>query len=156
MAQAKKGDRVRIDFTGTIEDGTVIDTTAGEEHTECGSDDCGCEKGPMEVAIGEEQFFLQIEEALVGMAVGDKKTVTIPAEDAFGEYDADRVFTVERKQFPKDINPEVGQELELIAEDDESIGVTVVEANDESVTLDANHPLAGEELNYEFELVEIL
>ena len=122
----------------------------------CGSDECGCEKGPMEVAIGEEQFFLQIEEALVGMAVGDKKTVTIPAEDAFGEYDADRVFTVERKQFPKDINPEVGQELELIAEDDESIGVTVVDANDESVTLDANHPLAGEELNYEFELVEIL
>lgn len=155
MTQAKKGDRVRIDFNGKLEDGTVFDSTAPEDG-ECGCDDGDCEEGPMELTIGEEEFFLQIEEALVGMAPGEKKTVVIPAEDAFGEYDAEAVFTVERNQFPENINPQVGQELELTGEDDESFGVTVTEVDEKGVTLDANHPLAGQNLTYEFELVEIL
>jgi len=159
MAQAKKGDRVKINFTGTLEDGTIFDTTLDEgdcSSDDCASDDCGCEAGPMELVIGEEEFFLQIEDALVGMAPGEKKTVVIPSEDAFGEYDEEEVFTVERAQIPDDIYPEVGQELELTGEEDESIVVTVVEVSEEGITLDANHPLAGEDLTYEFELVEIL
>ncbi len=154
MAQVKKGDRVRINFTGTLEDGTVFDSTLNEG--DCGCDDCGCDEGPMELTLGEEEFFQQIEEALIGMAPGEKKTVVIPAEEAFGEYDEEKVFAVERSQFPEDITPEFGQELEFAGEDGESYPVTVVEVDDATVTLDANHPLAGEALAYEFELLEIL
>ncbi|HEX9873028.1 MAG TPA: peptidylprolyl isomerase [Deferrimonas sp.] len=157
MAQVKKGDRVRIHFTGTLEDGTVFDSTLNDDEGDCGCDDCGCEEaGPMELTLGEEEFFLQIEEALIGMSPGEKKSVIIPAEEAFGEYDEEKVFAVERSQFPSDITPEFGQELEFSDDDDETYPVTVVEVDDATVTLDANHPLAGENLTYEFELLEIL
>jgi peptidylprolyl isomerase len=155
MTQAKKGDRVKINFTGKLDDGTIFDTTlASGEH---GCEDCSCEEsGPMEITIGEEEFFVQIEEALVGMAPGEKKTVSISTEDAFGDYDEEKVFTVAREELPADLKPEIGQELELTGEDDESLGVSVVDMDDESITFDANHPLAGEDLTFELELVEIL
>jgi len=159
MAQAKKGDRVAINFTGTLEDGTVFDTTFDDgecSSDECESDECGCETGPMELVLGEEEFFPLIEEALIGMAPGEKKTVVIPSEEAFGEYDEEQVFSVGRGDVPDHIHPEVGQELELTGEDDESVIVTVTEVTDEGLTLDANHPLAGEDLTFEVELVEIL
>jgi peptidylprolyl isomerase len=110
----------------------------------------------MTLKIGGDDFFVPIEEALVGMAVGDRKTVVISAEDAFGEYDQERVFTVERSMFPDDVDPEVGHQFEIVGEDDEGMLVTVVAIDGENVSLDSNHPLAGEELIYEFELVEIL
>jgi peptidylprolyl isomerase len=166
MAQAKKGDRVKIDYTGTLEDGTVFDSTLEEEecsHDDCSTDECdsgdcgcGCETGPMELTIGAGEFFPRIDEALVGMAPGEQKTVTIPAADAFGEYDEEKVFTVPRGDLPEDLTPQVGDELVLSDENDESIGVVVVEVNDAGVTFDANHPLAGEDLTFTFELVEIL
>jgi peptidylprolyl isomerase len=164
MATAKKGDKVVINYTGTLEDGSVFDTTIKETgccddtDADCGCDDdgCGCETGPMELTIGAEDFFSQIEEALVGMAVGEKKTVTIPAEDAFGEYDEDEVFSISRDQLTGDIVPEVGMELELTGDDDEPVEVTVVEVTDDTLTVDANHPLAGEDITYEIELLEIL
>jgi peptidylprolyl isomerase len=159
MAQAKKGDRVAINFTGTLEDGTVFDTTFADDDCssdECGTDDCGCETGPMELIIGEEEFFPLVEEALIGMAPGEKKTVVIPSEEAFGEYDEEQVFSIKRSEVPDHIHPEEGQELELTGEDDESVIVTVVEVTGEEITLDANHPLAGEDLSFEVELVEIL
>jgi peptidylprolyl isomerase len=162
MATAKKGDKVIINYTGTLEDGSVFDTTIKEtgccEDDDCGCDDdgCGCETGPMELTIGAEDFFSQIEDALVGMAPGEKKTVTIPAEDAFGEYDEEEVFSISREQLTGDIVPEVGMELELTGDDDEPVEVTVVEVTDETLTVDANHPLAGEDITYEVELLEIL
>ena len=167
MATAKKGDQVIINYTGTLEDGSVFDTTIKEtggcSDDDCGcSDDgcdddgCGCETGPMHLTIGAEDFFPQIEEALIGMAVGEKKTVTIPAEDAFGEYDEDEVFSISREQLTGDIVPEVGMELELTGDDDEPVEVTVVEVTEETLTVDANHPLAGEDITYEIELLEIL
>jgi peptidylprolyl isomerase len=167
MATAKKGDKVRINYTGTLEDGSVFDTTIKEsgccEDDDCGCDDegceddgCGCESGPMELTIGEEDFFAQVEEALIGMAPGEKKTVTIPAEDAFGEYDEEEVFSISREQLTGDIVPEVGMELELTGDDDEPVEVTVVEVTEETLTVDANHPLAGEDITYEIELLEIL
>lgn len=159
MAQVKKGDRVAINFTGTLEDGTVFDTTFAEEDCSsdaCGSDECGCETGPMELVVGEEEFFSQIDEALIGMSPGEKKIVAIPAEEAFGDYDEDQVFSVGRGDVPDHIHPEVGQELELTGENDESIIVTVIEVGDDEITLDANHPLAGEDLSFEVELVGIL
>lgn len=165
MATAKKGDKVKINYTGTLEDGSVFDTTIKEGDTgccdddaDCGCDDdgCGCESGPMELTLGNEDFFTQVEEALVGMAPGEKKTVTIPAEDAFGEYDEEEVFSISREQLTGDIVPEVGMELELTGDDDEPVEVTVVEVTDDTLTVDANHPLAGEDITYEIELLEIL
>ncbi len=166
MAQAQKGDRVRIDYTGTLEDGTIFDSTLeGDccEDGQCSTDSCedeGCdcgESGPMELTIGNEDFFPQIEEALIGMAPGEKKTVVIPAAEAFGEYDQERVFTVPRADLPDDMPVEVGEELVLTGEGDEDeLAVTVVEASAESVTFDANHPLAGENLTFAITLNEIL
>jgi peptidylprolyl isomerase len=161
MVLAKKGDTVRIDYTGTLEDGTVFDSTL--EAADCGSDDCceddcGCggEPGPIELTIGVGTFFPLIEEALIGMASGEKKTVTIPAAEAFGEYDDDMVFIVPRSELPADLKPAVGDELLLSGDDDEEIEVTVTDADDASVTFDANHPLAGEDLTFDIALVEIL
>jgi peptidylprolyl isomerase len=166
MATAKKGDKVKINYTGTLEDGSIFDTTLDEhghsdcceEGSDCGCDDdgCGCESGAMELTIGNEDFFPQIEEALVGMAPGEKKTIVIPAEDAFGEYDEEEVFAISREQLTGDIVPEVGMELELSGDDDEVVEVTVVEVKEESITVDANHPLAGEDITYEIELLQIL
>lgn len=159
MKKVQQGDRVSIDYTGKLEDGTIFDSTLemeGCESDDCTDEECGCEAGPMELVIGEGDFFEQVESALIGMAPGDKKTITIPVEDAFGEYDEERVFTVPRADLPDTLVPEVGQELVLTGEDDESLEVVVIEVSDDSVTFDANHPLAGEEVTYEIELREIL
>ena len=162
MATVKQGDKVRINYTGKLEDGSIFDTTIKEagccdDDSDCCDDDgCGCESGPMEMTLGNEDFFLQVEEALIGMAPGEKKTVVIPAEDAFGEYDEDEVFSISREQLTGDIVPEVGMELELTGDDDEPVEVVVVEVSDDTITVDANHPLAGENITYEIELLEIL
>lgn len=166
MAQAKKGDKVKIDYVGKLEDGTVIDST---QPFECADDNCGCtpdhdpdecgcgeESGPMELILGAGDFFELIEDALIGMAPGEKKSVVIPAEEAFGEYDEEQVFTIDRSELPADLQPEVGAGLVLTDENDESIEVTVIEANENSVTFDANHPLAGQNLTFDIELLEIL
>ncbi len=166
MAQTQKGDKVRIDYTGRLEDGTVFDSTL--EEVSCGTDDCdtdehdsgdcgcGCDSGPRELTVGAAELFPQIDEALIGMSPGERKTFTIPAADAFGEYDDEKVFTVPRTDLPEGLAPEVGDELILTNEDDEELGVAVVEVTGDSVTFDANHPLAGEALTYEILLVEIL
>lgn len=166
MAQAKSGDKVRIDLVGTLDDGTVFQSTLDSDECDddgCGCDDahaadegCGCGCGPLDVQIGSGDIFPQIEEALIGMAPGDTRSVTIAAADAFGEYDDDNVVTIPRTQLPDDLNPEVGEELVLTGDDDEHFGVTVVEVNAESVTFDSNHPLAGEDLTFEITLREIV
>jgi peptidylprolyl isomerase len=163
MAQVKKGDRVKIKFTGKLEDGTIFDSTSGDHHADehqCGCDDCGCEETceetPFEMVVGEEEFFVQVEEALIGMAPGDKKTINIASDDAFGDYDEECVFTIERSELPDDMQPEIGQEVEMTDEDDQSVVVTVVEVTDTTITFDANHPLAGEDLTFDIELVEIV
>lgn len=154
MAQVKKGDRVKIAYTGTLQDGTVFDST--HDGGDCGSDDCGCAGGPRELVVGDGEFLPRIEEELVGMAPGEKKTVVVPAEEALGEYDEENVFTIPRQNLPGDLNPEVGDQIVLVNEDNEELPVTVVEVDGENITFDSNHPLAGEDLTFEFELVEIL
>jgi peptidylprolyl isomerase len=157
MAQAKEADKVTINFIGKIADGTIIDSTYPDpEHDSCSDDECGHEHGPMELTIGEEELYPKLEAALIGMQVGEKKTVVIGPDDAFGEYDPENVFSVKRSEFPDDITPEVGMGLEVTGEDDELYMVTIIEITDEEISLDTNHPLAGEELTYECELVEIL
>jgi peptidylprolyl isomerase len=168
MAQAEKGNTVTINFTGKLDDGTIFDSTL--EDTECSEDECcddGCEDddecgcgghagGPMTFILGEEILFPQIDAAIVGMAPGDKKTVKIAAVDAFGEYDKEKVFTVPRSELPEDLIPEVGDELSLSNEEDEELEVVVLETTADQVTFDANHPLAGENVTFEIELVSIL
>jgi peptidylprolyl isomerase len=170
MAQAKNGDKVRIDYTGMLEDGTVFDSTRESEDCEsedcktddCKTEDCGCgcegegEHGPRELVIGKGEFLPAIEEALIGMSVGEKKKVIVPADDAFGEYDEERVFTIPRSDLPEDLKPEVGDEIVLVNENDEELAVLVVEVSDEEINFDANHPLAGEDVTFEIELVEIV
>lgn len=165
MAQAKNGDTITINYTGTLDDGTVFDSTlegidCGDEECsvdDCGDDECGCghESGPMTFVLGQAILFPLIDEAIVGMAPGEKKKIRIPAADAFGEYDKERVFTVPRADLPEDLVPEVGDELVLSNEDDEELGVTVLETTADEVTFDGNHPLAGEDLTFEVELVSI-
>lgn len=170
MATAKKGDSVLFNYTGTLEDGTIFDSTFEEEGSgedcgsedcdsgECDSDDCGCghETGPMKIVLGSEEFFPAIEEALVGMGKGEKKTIVIPSAEAFGEFDDTKLFTVPVSDLPEDFEAEEGDELILSGDDDEEMGVTVVEKTAEGITFDANHPLAGNDLTFELELVEIL
>ncbi len=154
MAKVKKGDRVKIVYTGTLQDGTVFDTT--HESGECSTENCGCAEGPMELVVGDGEFLPRIEEELIGMAPGEKKTVTIQAEDALGEYDEENVFSIQRTDLPSDLKPDVGDQIVLINEENEQLPVTVVEVTDDSITFDSNHPLAGEDLTFDFELVEIL
>lgn len=151
MAQAKQGDKVKVNFTGTLDDGTVFDSTE-----ECHDDDCGCSSGPMEFTIGGDEVFAAFEQAVIGLAPGESRTVKIPAAQAYGEWDEEMLATVERSEMPEDLDPEVGQVLEVTNDDGEAFPVTVTEITDTSVTLDANHPLAGKDLNFTIELVEIL
>lgn len=165
MSKAKQGDAVLFNYTGTLDDGTVFDSTFEEDCSsddcsseECSTDDCGCghETGPMKIVLGAGEFFPAIETALEGMAKGEKKTIVIPAAEAFGEFDDTKLFTVPLADLPEDFEAEEGDELILSGEDDEEIGVTVVEKTAAEITFDANHPLAGNDLTFELELVDIL
>ncbi len=151
MAQAKTGDRVKISFTGRLADGEIFDSTE-----ECHSDGCGCGAGPLEFVIGDDEIIAGLNDAVIGMQPGEKKTVLIPAEQGYGNFDEDLVMVIERSDLPEDLKPEVGDTLGITDEDDEEYPVTVVEVTDTTVSLDANHPLAGEELSIELELLEIL
>lgn len=156
MAQVKEADTVVINFIGKLEDGSIIDSTYPDPEDSCSDDDCGHDHGPMELTLGEGDMYEPLEAALIGMKVGEKKTVVISTDDAFGDYDPEDIFKVSRSELPPEITPEVGLTMEVAGEDEEPYMVTIIEVTDEEVTLDANHPLAGEELTYEFELVEIL
>jgi peptidylprolyl isomerase len=157
VAQVKKSDRVSINFTGKLADGTLIDSTYPDsEESSCEHDNCSHDHGPYEFTLGNGEFFPSIEEALIGMKVGDKKVVVIAAEDAFGNYDPENVYQVERSELPEGLVPEVGMELEVGDDEDDAYSVTIIHVDDKEITLDANHPLAGQELTYEFELVAIL
>ncbi len=157
MTQVKSADKVTINFIGKLADGTIIDSTYPDpEKDSCNDGDCCHAHGPMELTVGEGDFYTPIEAALIGMQVGEKKILVITPDDAFGDYDPENVFSIKRSELPEDITPEVGMELEVSGDDDDFYMVTIVEVSDEEIGLDTNHPLAGEELTYEFELVEIL
>lgn len=142
MAKIKEGDTVKVHYTGKIEDGTVFDTSK--------------EREPLEFTIGEGKLIPGFEKAVVGMDVGDSNTVTIPTEEAYGEKRDDMVVDVERNQIPEDITPEVGQQLQIQQKDGGAIPVVITDVTDETVKLDANHPLAGQELTFEIEVVEVV
>ena len=166
MAQAKTGDKVKVHYTGTLEDGSIFDTSEGfvdqcrdDRCGDEGSDGCGCgsqETGPLEFVIGENKLIPKFEEAVIGLEVGQSVKVSIPADDAYGQRADEMVAVLERSEIPADINPEPGQQMEVIMQDGSPMPVLVTEVTDTSITLDANHPLAGYDLNFEIRLVEIL
>jgi peptidylprolyl isomerase len=170
MAQAKTGDKVKVHYTGTLEDGSVFDTSEGpieqpNDHScGCGSkkendDGCGCgsgASGPMEFVIGAGQLIPKFEAAVIGLEPGQSITVLIPADDAYGQRAEEMVAVIERSEIPSDINPEPGHQMEVILEDGSPLPVLVTEVTDTTITLDGNHPLAGRDLTFAIRLVEIL
>lgn len=149
MAKAKTGDKVKVHYTGRLDDGTIFDSS------ECKSDDCGCDSEPLEFTIGEGQLIPRFEEAVVDMEIGDSKTVNISAEDAYGPHMEQLVAVLDRSEIPESIKPELGQQLEVTLQNGQAMPVMVTEVTDSTVTLDANHPLAGQNLTFDIRLVEI-
>jgi len=142
LATIKEGDTIKVHYTGTIADGTVFDSSK--------------EREPLEFTIGEGKLIPGFEKAVVGMAVGDTSKVTIPSDEAYGEKREDMVIDVDKGQIPPDIKPEVGQQLQVQQKDGGAIPVVITEITDETVQLDANHPLAGQDLTFEIEVVEVV
>lgn len=138
---AQQDDTVRIHFVGKLKDGTIIDATE--------------ENDPLEFRIGSAGIFQPIEDAVVGMEVGETKTAEIPAEEAFGPFQNDKVVEVPKEQFNADAEPEAGQRFRLTGEQGDMI-VTVVDVGDTNLTIDTNHPLAGKDLIFEIKLLEIV
>ena len=140
-AEAKNGDIVQVDYTGTLEDGTVFDTSVGGE--------------PLEFTLGEGRMIPKFEEAVLGMKIGESKTVTILADDAYGQYRDDMVVVVNREDLPAGLDPEVGEQLQGPRPDGGTGICTVTNVTDTTVTVDFNPPLAGKNLTFEIELVSI-
>jgi peptidylprolyl isomerase len=140
MQHAQAGDTVRIHYTGTLHDGTVFDSSRDGD--------------PLEFVLGKGQVISGVNDAVTGMTVGEEKKVTVAAEDAYGPHREDLTLRVGREQFPNDIEPTVGQRLQM-SRAGQVFRVTVQEVADDAVVLDANHPLAGEDLTFEVELVGI-
>jgi peptidylprolyl isomerase len=141
MTQAKKGNKVKVKYTGKLVDGTTFDSSEGRE--------------PLEVVLGSGMVIAGFDGALTGMAVGEKKTVIIPAEQAYGLHDPKMVMEVPIEQVPPDFTPEVGQKLEVGGANGELMMVVVKEITETHIYLDANPPLAGQELTFDLELVAI-
>lgn len=150
MAQAKAGDRVKVHYTGRLDDGTVFDSS------ECAEDDCGCGHGPLEFTIGAGEVIPGFDAGVTGLSVGESKSIHIPVEDAYGERMEEMVAVVPRGDLPPEMKPEVGMQLEVTQEDGQVFQVMVTEVTDETITIDANHPLAGRPLNFDLKLIEIL
>lgn len=141
MSTPQTGQTVKVHYTGTLEDGTQFDSSAGRD--------------PLEFTMGEGQVIPGFEQALSDMEIGDTKTVNIPAEEAYGPHQPELVQQVAREQIPTDIELAVGVQLQAQGPEGQVFRLVVTELDDANVTLDGNHPLAGKALTFELELVEI-
>lgn len=141
MTQVKPGDTVRLHYTGTLSDGSTFDSSRGRD--------------PLEFTVGSGQIIPGLDRAIPGMSVGDTKLVQIAAEDAYGHPDPEARQTVPRGDIPAEIPLDVGTQLQVQTPTGQVIPVTVAEVTDQTVTLDANHALAGKDLTFDIELVAI-
>ena len=142
MAEAKSGDTVRIHYTGTLADGSTFDSSVGRD--------------PLEFTLGSGQVVPGFDKAVDGMSVGEEKTTVIAPADAYGESHEGNVQAFPRDKFPDDIPLEIGTQLQMSMPDGNPIMLTISEVGEDEVKLDANHPLAGKELTFKIELVEIV
>jgi FKBP-type peptidyl-prolyl cis-trans isomerase 2 len=141
MGQAKQGDTVKVHYTGRLCDDTVFDTSEGRE--------------PLEFTIGQQQVIAGFEQAVIGMDLGESRTSEIPADRAYGPRDEKLVMEVSRQRVPDDLELRVDDRLQVRRADGETLVVTVTDLSDTNVTLDGNHPLAGQDLVFDIRLVEI-
>lgn len=141
MAQVQLGDTVKVHYTGTLDDGAVFDSTA--------------QRGPLELTLGEGKFIPGFEQAIVGMTPGESKQVRVSPEEGFGPYYQELVKEIGRDQLPPEIDPEVGQQLQVVLANDQTMIVTVTDVMETDVVLDGNHPLAGKDLTFDIELVTV-
>ncbi len=140
MSKVTDGTKVKVHYTGKLNDGTVFDTSR--------------EREPLEFTVGEGQVIPGFEEAVRGMETGESKNVTIGSDQAYGDRRQDMILDVPKDKFPDEIPADVGQHLMLRHPEGQEFPAYIVEVKDEIITLDANHPLAGEDLNFEIELVQ--
>ena len=139
---AKNGDIVLVHYTGKLADGSVFDSSIGSD--------------PLEFTLGKEQMIPGFEKAVLGMKAGEKKTFTIPAAEAYGPHNDDLIFEIDRNEFPSDMEATVGQQLPQQLPNGAIITITITEVTEKTVTIDANHPLAGKDLTFEIEIVKII
>ncbi len=142
MAEAQSGDKVKVHYTGKLEDGTVFDSSV--------------ERDPLELTLGEELVIAGFEKAVVGMNPGESKTVDIPVDEAYGPYLEEQVVTVPRDGLPEDVKPQLGEILVMRSPEGQEYRVTVKAITDDTLILDGNHPLAGKDLTFDIELVGIV
>lgn len=135
------GTRVLVHYTGSLDDGTQFDSSRGRE--------------PLEVILGQGMVIPGFERAIVDLEPGQSVTVTIPEEEAYGPHNEEMVIRIPKTSFPADINPTVGEQLVLRSPEGQEVPALIVDQDDEEVTLDANHPLAGFALTFEIELVSV-
>ena len=141
MQQAKKGDKVKVHYHGKLTDGTTFDSSTGRE--------------PLEFTIGSGMVIPGFDKGVTGMSVGEKKTITIPSDQAYGPKQEELIMEFPVAQFPPEINPEPGMTLNMSDGQGQSFPVTVIEVKDSNVIIDANAPLAGEDLVFDLELMDI-
>ncbi|WP_295806023.1 peptidylprolyl isomerase [uncultured Nitratireductor sp.] len=142
MSQVKSGDVVRIHYTGKLADGTQFDSSAGRE--------------PLEFKVGSGQIIPGLDRQIQGMKQGDSGTLNIPAAEAYGARDENQVQAVPRTALPPDLEVKVGSNLQATTQDGNQISLTVVGVGDDEITVDANHPLAGHDLIFDIEVVEVV
>ena len=141
MTQAKRGDTVKIHYTGRLEDTTTFETSA--------------EHDPLQFTLGEGKMIPGFEKAVIGMKPGESKTVKVPADKAYGPYRKDLTIEVGREKIPPNLKAEVGHPLRIRLADGKTTMVKVIELSESTITLDGNHPLAGEDLTFDIQLIEI-
>ena len=141
MQQVKKGDAVSVHYHGKLTNGTTFDSSEGRE--------------PLQFTAGQGHVIKGFDDAVIDMKVGDKKTVNIPVAEAYGERNEDMIITYPRSEFPDDMNPEIGMELQMGDDTGNVFPVVIIEVENDMVVLDANHPLAGEDLIFDIEVVTI-
>ncbi len=141
MTQARPGDEVKVHYRGRLTDGTEFDSSAQRE--------------PLAFTLGAGQMIPGFEQAVLGMTLGESKTTTIPAEQAYGPHQPERLMALERHHLPPDLQPEIGQHLHMTRQDGSEVTVIVAAVTETEVTLDANHPLAGQDLIFDITLVEL-
>ena len=142
MSEAKSGDTVRIHYTGKLDDGTQFDSSAGRD--------------PLEFTLGQGQVISGFDKAVEGMNVGDNKSVRIEPADAYGEHHGELVQEVPRSALPDEITPQKGMALQSKAPDGKIMDLVITAVTDQAIVVDANHPLAGQALSFDIELVEIV
>jgi len=141
MSKVKDGDTVKVHYTGKLENGDVFDSSREQE--------------PFEFTVGNKAVIPGFEKGVLGMEVGDTKTIEIPPEEAYGEKQDELVVEVKKSEFPEDITPTIGQRLQIKQGDGNPIVVTITDLTEDSITLDANHPLAGYTLFFDVEVIDI-